>query len=173
MAVIIRPDDVSAFSCLMPRAKKIRHAKNIARCQLDDLTGGACDVDLTSSDGDNNKSSHIVSIKSSNIAGMVSDGEDTDIIQLDFGPDACLVAVTGESGSGKSLLVSKAIDLVTGGKALSSLVPSLPSGEGILEDETSSYVELSECVFDIIHVFDQETNSPCAADFSSHFPCSR
>jgi DNA repair ATPase RecN len=33
-----------------------------------------------------------------------------------------LVAVTGETGSGKSLLVSKAVDLVTGGKASSSML---------------------------------------------------
>ena len=41
------------------------------------------------------------------------------------------VAVTGESGSGKSLLVSKAIDLVTGGKAVASLLPS--SGDELAE----------------------------------------
>ena len=91
------------------------------------------------------QSSHIISIKSSNIAGMINDndnddggGSNTDI-QVDFGPDACLVVVTGESGSGKSLLVSKAIDLIAGGKAVSSLVPAA-NGEG----SESSSVEMSE-----------------------------
>ncbi len=41
------------------------------------------------------KSSHIFSIKSSNIAGMINDGDDA-CIEVDFGSDACLVAVTGE-----------------------------------------------------------------------------
>ena len=40
-------------------------------------------------------SSHIVSIKSSNIAGMTSDEDDTDI-EVDFGSEPCLIAVTGE-----------------------------------------------------------------------------
>ena len=89
------------------------------------------------------QSSHIVSIKSYNIAGMINvdddgGGSNTDI-KVDFGPDACLVVVTGESGSGKSLLVSKAIDLIAGGKAISSLVPAA-NGEG----SESSSVEMSE-----------------------------
>jgi len=38
-------------------------------------------------------------------------------------PQNRLVAVTGETGHGKSLLVSKAVDLVTGGKATAALLP--------------------------------------------------
>ncbi|KAL3777277.1 hypothetical protein ACHAW5_006346 [Stephanodiscus triporus] len=78
-------------------------------------------------------SGHIVSIRSSNIAGMIGDGgEDgsSSEIRVDFGSEACFVAVTGESGSGKSLLISKAIDLIVGGKAVSSLAPSSSSAEG-------------------------------------------
>ena len=84
------------------------------------------------------KSSHIVSIKSSNIGLAKAD------IKVDFGQEAgtSLIAITGESGTGKSLLVSKAIDLVTGGKTISSLVPSR-AGEGNDED-ISSFVELSK-----------------------------
>lgn len=131
------------------------------------------------------KSSHIVSIKSSNIAGMINDGDDS-CIDVDFGSDACLVAVTGErwemvlmlrhahkwflcmklngtlcllhsttswyyliypmgdSGSGKSLLVSKAIDLITGGRAAPSLVP--PSNG---EQASASSVEMSEYILDL------------------------
>lgn len=51
------------------------------------------------------------------------------------------VAVTGESGSGKSLLVSKAIDLITGGKAGASLLP--PAGFD-MGDLSESCVELGE-----------------------------
>ncbi|KAL9180449.1 hypothetical protein ACHAXT_008419 [Thalassiosira profunda] len=86
------------------------------------------------------KASHIVSITSSNIAGMTNDGDGADI-NIDFGPSACLVGVTGESGSGKSLLVSKAIDLATGGKAAASLVPAASMGEDFEKDGSSS-VEL-------------------------------
>ena len=44
-------------------------------------------------------SGHIVSIRSSNIAGMIGDGgEDgsSSEIRIDFGSEACFVAVTGE-----------------------------------------------------------------------------
>ena len=96
----------------------------------------------TSSVEQGSPTGHIVSIECCNIAGMSSGGE-TRGIRVDFGRDACLVAVTGESGSGKSLLISKAIDLVTGGKAIASLVPSQSSGESD-EQLDSSSVELSE-----------------------------
>ena len=46
-------------------------------------------------DGHLHKSSHIISIKSSNIAGMINDGDGA-CIEVDFGSEACLVAVTGE-----------------------------------------------------------------------------
>jgi DNA repair ATPase RecN len=53
----------------------------------------------------------------------VNDGAEKDItILLGDGPN--LVAVTGETGSGKSLLVAKVADLVSGGKATLSSVPS-------------------------------------------------
>lgn len=81
------------------------------------------------------RSSHIVSIRSSNIAGMVGDSEE-DII-VDFGLTSCFVAVTGESGTGKSLLISKAIDLISGGKAVPSLL-SPSSSEGNGEDPSTS-----------------------------------
>ena len=87
------------------------------------------------------RSSQIVSIKSTNIAGLTN-SQGTSDIEVNFGSNgACFIAVTGESGSGKSLLVSKAVDLVTGGKAVATLVPTL--GEGG-EDERSS-VEMSKC----------------------------
>ena len=68
------------------------------------------------------KISHIVSIKSHNFAGTVNDDEANPDVEIDFGSKACLVAITGESGTGKSLLVSKALDVVTGGKVVNTLV---------------------------------------------------
>jgi len=135
---VVQQNNVSAFSSIAPRAK-IRHAPNAARLAGSKMSVGGFPDDLPS-DNDDHKSSHIVYIKSSNIAGMVNDGDDADI-QVDFGPDACLVAVTGESGSGKSLLVSKAIDLVTGGKVVSSLIP--PRSGDNLEQENTASVELT------------------------------
>jgi DNA repair ATPase RecN len=73
---------------------------------------------------DNSYTSHIALIRSCNLAGTVNnDGIETDItISLGDGPN--LVAVTGETGSGKSLLIAKAADLLTGGKAASSSLSS-------------------------------------------------
>ena len=77
------------------------------------------------------RSSHILSIRSSNIAGMVGIGDESEDIIVDFGLSSCFVAVTGESGTGKSLLISKAIDLISGGKAVTSLLsPSTTEGNG-------------------------------------------
>ena len=142
---------VYAFLSTTPSCVKIRStATNILR-GFDDVwwaISGIGDDDSSSSNNDDIdsssiiKSSHIVSIKSSNIAGLINEGDDRDI-EVDFGQEAgtSLIAITGESGTGKSLLVSKAIDLVTGGKAISSLVPSR-AGEG--KNEESSSVELSK-----------------------------
>lgn len=77
------------------------------------------------------RSSHILSIRSSNVAGMVGIGDESEEIIVDFGLTSCFVAVTGESGTGKSLLISKAIDLISGGKAVPSLLsPSTTEGNG-------------------------------------------
>lgn len=92
-----------------------------------------------------NSASHIVSITSRNIAGIKnqdnSDGIDIRFTPLDETAAAGLVAITGESGSGKSLLISKAIDLVTGGKVAASLL----SSSGVDGEETpEACVELGE-----------------------------
>ena len=108
--------------------------------------------------------SHIASVRSARLGGLVSEGADPDVV-VNFGPNP-LCAVTGESGSGKSLLVSKgdfavqhaeldiknrrlivsssgeAIDLVTGGKAASSLIPTTDRGDD--GPETPALAEMSE-----------------------------
>ena len=142
LPVVLILQQVSAFSPTTGR--KIRYSSNIKRRNgFDDVWwavgGHDDDLDLTCA---GHESSHIVSIKSTNIAGMISEKEDADI-QVDFGNEAGLVAITGESGTGKSLLVSKAIDLVTGGKAVSSLVVSSSIGQSCDEERLSS-VELSK-----------------------------
>ena len=78
--------------------------------------------------GYNNKS-HIERIICFNLGGVVSTEKELEgskssskEILIEFGDYPNLVAVTGETGSGKSLLVSKAIDLVLGGKASASMV---------------------------------------------------
>lgn len=89
---------------------------------------------VASSSTQSESTSHIVSITSRNVAGMKSEeNNDEIVIRFDSSHTAGtgFVAVTGESGSGKSLLVSKAIDLVTGGKAVASLLPS--SGDELAE----------------------------------------
>ena len=144
---------VYAFLSTTPSCVKIRSASTNILRGFDDVwwaISGIGDDDSTTPDNDDIvsrstiKSSHIVYIKSSNIAGMINEGDDSDI-KVDFGQEAgtSLIAITGESGTGKSLLVSKAIDLVTGGKAISSLVPSR-AGESNNDEESSSFVELSK-----------------------------
>jgi len=141
---------VYAFLSTTPSCVKIRSASTNILRGFDDvwwaISSGIGDDDSSSSNNDDIdssnsvKSSHIVSIKSSNIAGLINED-----IKVDFGQEAgtSLIAITGESGTGKSLLVSKAIDLVTGGKAISSLVPSR-AGESNIDKENTSFVELSK-----------------------------
>ena len=72
---------------------------------------------------DSSYTSHIAAIRSCNLAGVVDEGSEKYItISLGAGPN--LVAVTGETGSGKSLLIAKVADLITGGKATSTSVPN-------------------------------------------------
>ena len=107
-----------------------------ARCAVrlwSDLPVGGCDDDDKYYCSSPHQKSHIVSVKSHNIAGIVND-EGNDDIEIEFGSTACLVCVTGESGSGKSLLVSKALDVVTGGKATNTLVQ---------DSEKESWIELT------------------------------
>ena len=68
-------------------------------------------------------SNRIISIRSRNLAGMSSiDGRQDILIEIKNGEN--FTAITGETGSGKSLLVSRVIQLIGGGKASSSLVSS-------------------------------------------------
>ena len=86
--------------------------------------------------------SFIESISATNLAGIVDD-ETEDTIELNLGGDAGLVAVTGETGSGKSLLVAKLVSIVTGGKASPSLIPS---GKDDANDKTTARVDMGECI---------------------------
>eukprot|EP00978_Attheya_sp_CCMP212_P039455 scaffold205271_cov51-Attheya_sp.AAC.1 len=83
--------------------------------------------------------SHIVLLRSQNLAGMVrgdmDSATDDNSICISFQNEENdfpnLVAVTGETGSGKSLLVAKVAHLVTGGKADVTFI----SNQGFLSDE--------------------------------------
>ena len=108
------------------------------------------------------KKSRISVIKCSNIAGMTNgqrmtpkgnnNNDDEGIIALNLDDDddhdhICggnLISITGETGSGKSLLVSKVASLVTGGKASVSLLGSNTNNlntdmnDAIVDDENSN-----------------------------------
>jgi len=75
--------------------------------------------------------SYIESIKSHNLAGMVGN-EGSAEISIDLADEPNLVAVTGETASGKSVLIAKAANLVTGGTASPTMLPPI-SGD---DDET-------------------------------------
>eukprot|EP00979_Chaetoceros_neogracilis_P019230 scaffold12024_cov215-Chaetoceros_neogracile.AAC.1 len=70
--------------------------------------------------------SHIETIKVRNFGGIMNgnreNGQEDVTIQVGNGPN--LVAVTGETGSGKSLLVAKVIEYIMGCKASPSIIPS-------------------------------------------------
>eukprot|EP00986_Skeletonema_menzelii_P007312 scaffold2849_cov150-Skeletonema_menzelii.AAC.9 len=114
----------------------LHNNKFSARCAVrlwSDVPVGGCDDSDHKYSSSPQQKSHIVSVKSHNIAGIVNDEGNCDI-EIEFGSTACLVCVTGESGSGKSLLVSKALDVVTGGKATNALVQN---------SEKESWIELT------------------------------
>lgn len=93
--------------------------------------------------------SHIATIRTSNFAGtMGGEGGNLEVHfnkNGDITGDSRLVAVTGESGVGKSLLVSKVVDLVTGGKASANLVQNPTSG-------ASASVEIILKLVDLDHI---------------------
>jgi predicted ribonuclease YlaK len=68
-------------------------------------------------------SSHISTIKVFNLAGVVNEGAEK-VITIVLGDRPNLVAVTGETGCGKSLLFAQCASLVSGGKASASLLPN-------------------------------------------------
>jgi DNA repair ATPase RecN len=120
------------------------------------------------------KKSRISSIRCENFAGMTNgkhgeSSEDDNIIVLNFDDttltpsmttEECLkqqgdengigafegnlVCVTGETGSGKSLLVSKIADLLTGGKASATLLQSARNTTSAKKTDNDGYVEDSE-----------------------------
>lgn len=143
----------SAFITTRPRSHRINGEKCIANsCRptdghyefsegidsSDDASGAEC-----------NTASHIVSITSTNVADLKNANSDNDGgITVQFASDAGFIAVTGESGSGKSLLVCKAIDLISGGKATASLLPSsLIGGDGSMSE---ACVEVGEFTLYIV-----------------------
>lgn len=91
----------------------------------------------------NDPTSYISEIRSSNLAGIHADEAYSDVvIDLQSGDSVnSMVVVTGETGSGKSLLVSKVADLVTGGK-LDPMLLQRPSN-GHSKESTAS-TEMSE-----------------------------
>jgi hypothetical protein len=90
-------------------------------------------------EGEDWYNSHIASIRAYNLAGVVNQGDDK-VISIEFGNCPNLVAVTGETGSGKSLLVAKLADLVTGGKATASLLPT-PGDDDVAIIEMGKFQE--------------------------------
>lgn len=69
--------------------------------------------------------SYIETIQVRNFGGMLNglEEEETEEITIPIGNEPNFVAVTGETGSGKSLLIAKAIEYIMGCKASSSIVP--------------------------------------------------
>ena len=100
--------------------------------------------------------SYISRIKAFNLAGMVGTSENSDnenradgTIVINLNPG--LVAVTGETGSGKSLLLNKAVNLAIGGKAGNII----QSNEFSSNKESSQEIRVEMGEF-FSHIFDSE-----------------
>jgi DNA repair ATPase RecN len=89
--------------------------------------------------------SHLVHIRTTNLVGMDSHLPANDI-QVDMG-ESHLITVTGESGSGKSLLFSKACRLLLGDKASTLLTSSLQ--KMLLSKATKEVTAMVELKFNL------------------------
>jgi DNA repair ATPase RecN len=117
----------------------------------------------TSNHQQTERKSSILSISCGNLAGAVStkatDEDDTvnyngmdatstatKPITVSFSPSQPFVACTGETGSGKSLLFAKAIDLITGGRATASMVGGREDEHTMTTTTTKSHTAFVEIV---------------------------
>jgi ABC-type glutathione transport system ATPase component len=130
------------------------------------LNGDSAKENNIASSAEKNKS-YVSMIRSCNLAGVVAatneegnmeeqgTGRSNDItlrFQRGSLSGSNLIAVTGETGSGKSLLVSRVADLVTGGKAASSLLQNSQSkddtngfNESLMRERPPATVEMGKC----------------------------
>lgn len=103
---------------------------------------------------DRSGKSRILSIQSQNLAGVVNEQNSEDSsIRIEFDDDS-FCAITGETGSGKSLLFVKVIELLSGAKATSNylLHEDLPVSvelEVLLDDR---YLQASQSAFESLCV---------------------
>lgn len=95
------------------------------------------------------RQSRISCIRSFNLASVVNADDPTGIVCLSMNgglkENPTLVAVTGETGTGKSLLVARALELLNGGKAPASLVSATSHGDNsdmVAEYAPSAFVEM-------------------------------
>jgi DNA repair ATPase RecN len=72
------------------------------------------------------------------INGNRDQGQEDIVINL--GKEANLVAITGETGSGKSLLIAKVVEYLMGCKASPTILPSA-------DDATYAVIKVSEYIF--------------------------
>lgn len=88
------------------------------------------------------ETSFIASIRSQNLAGAKSSRKDNQVV-IDF--QTGMTAITGETGSGKSLFVAKALDVVTGGKGISAALLGSKNADSILDEPVAVELELNLC----------------------------
>ena len=145
VSVLVAPQNYAYF--LDSRGRKHSHRpQSFARRSLlvQQLVSTEKRIDIGQVPGketnENVDTSYIASIRSYNLAGTVS--EDGGVISISFGQCPNLVAVTGETGSGKSLLIAKAAELLTGGKVNSPSLVSKTTGD----QDTNTFVEMELCL---------------------------
>ena len=153
---ILKPIRVDSHSCpnslLQPCSKKLPEGKsnyketllsssfkNLDHSMNDDIVDENFISDLeyqskeiadlkeqTHPETDHGKS-YVASIKSYNIGGMVKHPNEP--ILMEFGDQPNLVALTGETGSGKSLLLAHVVNLIKGNNHKKSVISFKPSND--------------------------------------------
>ena len=83
--------------------------------------------------------SQIRTIRSRHLVGIVNSADGKDIV-ISFEDDQNLIAITGETASGKSLLIARVVELLMGGKAAYTIVASVILGMGRALGETMAVI---------------------------------
>ena len=111
------------------------------------------------------RQSRILSLTCTNLAGAVADPYGGSI-EVSLVPTQSFVACTGETGSGKSLLLARALELLTGARATESMVGGKTlSGTDEVEEQTAS-VEIKLLIDEPHLSFVRESLSSMDVDIS-------
>lgn len=161
-----RQQDAVATSPLWPRYQKRSSLGYSMQWDLEDSPQSQAGDQKAQADTSNEpQRSRIVSITCQNLAGTVSPNGSP--ISISFEASHPFVACTGETGSGKSLLMARAIDLMTGGKATSSMVGGQQDAASTDQGEQVAIVQITLVLNDLHASFVNEVVSALGLEIGS------